>query len=88
MNRTTASRLAAVTIQIGLRLVVFQANRKRKLNQWLLLVPTANCEHLDSDCDLDIVKGKARRTTVNCILLNVRGLGAGCGSLVLQRAHE
>lgn len=51
-----------------------------------LIPPTANCENLDSDCDLDIVRGKARRANLNRILLNVRGLGGGNSTLIVKRA--
>jgi 3-oxoacyl-[acyl-carrier-protein] synthase II len=50
-----------------------------------LIPPTANCENLDSDCDLDIVRGRARRAKLNRILLNVRGLGGGNSSMVVER---
>jgi 3-oxoacyl-(acyl-carrier-protein) synthase len=51
-----------------------------------LIPPTANCENLDADCDLDIVRGKARRAKLNRILLNVRGLGGGNSTLIVERA--
>jgi 3-oxoacyl-(acyl-carrier-protein) synthase len=79
---------AAMIIQRRFGVAAFQANPEHKLNQCFLLVPTANCEHLDADCDLDIVKGRARRTKVNRILPNARGLGGGSCSLVLERVRE
>jgi len=50
--------------------------------------PTANCENLDTDCDLDIVRGRARRAKLNRILLNVRGLGGGNSSMIVERVVE
>lgn len=53
-----------------------------------MIPPTANCENLDSDCDLDIVRGRARRAKLNCILLNVRGLGGGNSTMIVERVTE
>jgi 3-oxoacyl-[acyl-carrier-protein] synthase II len=53
-----------------------------------IIPPTANCENLDSDCDLDIVRGRARRAKLNRILLNVRGLGGGNSSMIVERVVE
>jgi 3-oxoacyl-(acyl-carrier-protein) synthase len=53
-----------------------------------IIPPTANCENLDSDCDLDIVRGRARRAKLNRILLNVRGLGGGNSSMIVERLAE
>jgi 3-oxoacyl-[acyl-carrier-protein] synthase II len=53
-----------------------------------IIPPTANCENLDSDCDLDIVRGRARRARLNRILLNVRGLGGGNSSMIVERVME
>jgi len=50
-----------------------------------LIPPTANCENLDYGCELDIVRGRARRSRVNRVLINVRGLGGGNSSLVIER---
>ena len=50
-----------------------------------IIPPTANCDNLDSDCDLDIVRGRARRAKLNCILLNVRGLGGGNSTMIVER---
>ncbi len=53
-----------------------------------LIPPTANCENLDSDCDLDIVRGRARRAKLNRILINVRGLGGGNSTMIVERVIE
>lgn len=53
-----------------------------------IIPPTANCENLDSDCDLDIVRGRARRAKLNRILLNVRGLGGGNSTMIVERITE
>jgi 3-oxoacyl-[acyl-carrier-protein] synthase II len=53
-----------------------------------IIPPTANCENLDSDCDLDIVRGRARRAKLNRILLNVRGLGGGNSTMIVERVTE
>lgn len=53
-----------------------------------LICPTANCDQLDQDCDLDVVRGRPRRTRVDRILINVRGLGGGNSTLIIQRVAE
>jgi len=53
-----------------------------------LIPPTANCENLDHDCELDIVRGRARRSKINRVLINVRGLGGGNSSLIVERFVE
>lgn len=50
-----------------------------------IIVPTANYEAPDSACDLDFVPFKARRTKVNCALVNVRGLGGSASTMVVNR---
>ncbi|HEV8185469.1 MAG TPA: beta-ketoacyl-[acyl-carrier-protein] synthase family protein [Chthoniobacterales bacterium] len=50
-----------------------------------LIPPTANCEDLDDGCDLDVVMAKSRRVKLNRILINVRGLGGGSCSLIVER---
>src|SRR5712691_7494662 len=47
--------------------------------------PTANHESPHPDCDLDFVPRKARKVPLNCALINVRGLGGGNTSLVVER---
>ena len=53
-----------------------------------LIPPTANCETLDYGCEMDIVRGRARRGRINRILVNVRGLGGGNSSLIVTRCTE
>jgi 3-oxoacyl-[acyl-carrier-protein] synthase II len=50
--------------------------------------PTANLRNPGVDCDLDFVPGKARRARINCALINVRGLGGGNSSMIVERVTE
>ena len=50
-----------------------------------MIPPTANHEFPDPECDLDFVPGKARKVPLNCALINVRGLGGGNTSMVVER---
>ncbi len=50
-----------------------------------MIPPTANHETASAGCDLDFVSGKARKMHLNCALINVRGLGAGNSSMVVER---
>ena len=50
-----------------------------------LIAPTANYETPDPSCDLDFVPGRARKTKVECAIVNVRGLGGSASTLVLNR---
>lgn len=50
-----------------------------------LIAPTANYEVEDPDCDLDFVPNFPRRAKLDCALVNVRGLGGGASSMVVQR---
>lgn len=50
-----------------------------------MIAPTTNLEVADPDCDLDFVPNHARRQKLDCILMNVRGLGGGASSLVTER---
>jgi 3-oxoacyl-[acyl-carrier-protein] synthase II len=52
-----------------------------------VIVPTINCELPDPDCDLDFVPARPRKAKLNCILLNVRGLGGSASSLVIDRLN-
>ena len=52
------------------------------------IVPTTNCEFPDPLCDLDFVSHGPRKGTLNCILMNVRGLGGGASSLVASRVCD
>ena len=47
--------------------------------------PTANYEFEDPECDLDFVPQRPRRAKLNCILINVRGIGGSASSLVINR---
>ncbi len=51
------------------------------------IVPTANYEVPDPECDLDVVPNKPRRAKLGCILLNVRGLGGSASSMVVNRVN-
>ena len=51
--------------------------------------PTANCENLDMDyCRMDIVRGRSRHAKLDRVLINVRGLGGGDGTLVVERVAK
>jgi 3-oxoacyl-[acyl-carrier-protein] synthase II len=50
-----------------------------------MVSPTANYETPDPDCDLDFVTNRPRRQRLDCILMNVRGLGGSTSSLVVER---
>jgi 3-oxoacyl-(acyl-carrier-protein) synthase len=50
-----------------------------------MISPTANYETPDPECDLDIVAKRPRKRRLDCILLNVRGLGGSTSSLVVER---
>lgn len=47
--------------------------------------PTANHEIPHRNCDLDFVPGRSRKVRVCCALINVRGLGGGNSSMVVER---
>ena len=53
--------------------------------QHQLIPPTANHESPLPGCDLDFVPGKARKALLECALINVRGLGGGNSSMVVER---
>jgi 3-oxoacyl-[acyl-carrier-protein] synthase II len=50
-----------------------------------LIPPTANYEFEDPECDLDFVADLPRRARLDCILINVRGIGGSASSLVVNR---
>lgn len=50
-----------------------------------LIPPTANYEVPDPRCDLDCVPYRVRKRRINTALVNVRGLGGGNSSLVVER---
>jgi 3-oxoacyl-[acyl-carrier-protein] synthase II len=53
-----------------------------------IIPPTANYEVPDPRCDLDYVTGQFRTRKINTALINVRGLGGGNSSLVVDRVRE
>jgi 3-oxoacyl-[acyl-carrier-protein] synthase II len=53
-----------------------------------IIPPTANYEVPDPRCDLDYVPGRPRNRRINTALINVRGLGGGNSSMVVQRVPE
>ena len=50
-----------------------------------IIAPTANYEVEDPACDLDFVPHRPRKSKLDCILMNVRGLGGSSSSLVVER---
>jgi 3-oxoacyl-[acyl-carrier-protein] synthase II len=50
-----------------------------------IVPPTANYEVPDPRCDLDYVPGHFRNRNINVALINVRGLGGGNSSMIVQR---
>jgi 3-oxoacyl-[acyl-carrier-protein] synthase II len=53
-----------------------------------IIPQTANYEVADPRCDLDYVPGHSRARKINTALINVRGLGGGNSSLVVERVRE
>jgi 3-oxoacyl-[acyl-carrier-protein] synthase II len=53
--------------------------------QHQMIPPTANHETPLPGCDFDFVPGKARKALLECALINVRGLGGGNSSMVVER---
>jgi 3-oxoacyl-[acyl-carrier-protein] synthase II len=53
-----------------------------------LIAPTANYEMPDPDCDLDFVPNRPRRSDVQCALINVRGLGGGASTMIVNRVSH
>jgi 3-oxoacyl-[acyl-carrier-protein] synthase II len=52
-----------------------------------VIPPTANHEAPLAGCDLDFVPGRARKALLKCALINVRGLGGGNSSMVVERFY-
>lgn len=50
--------------------------------------PTANYDSPDPRCDLDYVPNRARKHRAATALINVRGLGGGNSSLIVERLRE
>lgn len=53
-----------------------------------MIAPTANYEVEDPDCDLDFVPKRPRKVKLDCILMNVRGLGGSTSSMVVGRVND
>jgi 3-oxoacyl-[acyl-carrier-protein] synthase II len=53
-----------------------------------IIPPTANYEVSDPRCDLDYVPGRFRNRRIDTALINVRGLGGGNSSMVVERVPE
>ena len=53
-----------------------------------IIPPTANYEVSDPRCDLEYVPGRFRNRRINVALINVRGLGGGNSSMIVERVHE
>jgi 3-oxoacyl-[acyl-carrier-protein] synthase II len=49
--------------------------------------PTANHEFPMPGCEWDFVSGKARKALLKCALINVRGMGGGNSSMVVERVR-
>jgi 3-oxoacyl-[acyl-carrier-protein] synthase II len=50
-----------------------------------VLAPTSNYEISDPQCDLDFVPNRPRKSKLDCILINVRGLGGSASTMVVDR---
>jgi len=50
-----------------------------------IIPPTTNLDLPNPACDLDFVPNTPRKAHLNCALVNVRGLGGGNSSLVVER---
>jgi 3-oxoacyl-[acyl-carrier-protein] synthase II len=50
-----------------------------------LIPPTANHDVPSRGCNLDFVPRKARKARLNCALINVRGLGGGNSSMIVEK---
>jgi 3-oxoacyl-[acyl-carrier-protein] synthase II len=53
-----------------------------------IIPPTANHEVPNFGCDLDFVPKTARKAQLECALINVRGLGGGNSSMVVERVPD
>ncbi|HST30682.1 MAG TPA: beta-ketoacyl-[acyl-carrier-protein] synthase family protein [Chthoniobacterales bacterium] len=53
-----------------------------------VIAPTANYELPDPDCDLDFVPNRPRISDIQCALINVRGLGGGASTMVVNRVEN
>jgi 3-oxoacyl-[acyl-carrier-protein] synthase II len=48
------------------------------------IAPTTNCETCGPGCDLDFVANGPRKATVDCALINVRGLGGSASTMIVD----
>ena len=53
-----------------------------------MIPPTANHETPNFGCDLDFVPKTARKAHLTCALVNVRGLGGGNSSMIVERIPD
>jgi 3-oxoacyl-[acyl-carrier-protein] synthase II len=53
-----------------------------------LIAPTANYKVADPKCDLDFVPNRPRKSKVDCVLINVRGLGGSASTMVVNRVLD
>jgi 3-oxoacyl-[acyl-carrier-protein] synthase II len=53
-----------------------------------VIPPTANYEVQDLDCDLDFIAGRRRKAKVECVLINVRGIGGSASSMIVNRVFS
>ncbi|HEX8077019.1 MAG TPA: beta-ketoacyl-[acyl-carrier-protein] synthase family protein [Chthoniobacterales bacterium] len=51
------------------------------------ITPTTNCDVLDPACDMDIVRFKPRKTKIQRLLINVRGLGGSANTMAVNRVN-
>lgn len=47
--------------------------------------PTVNCDHLDPECDLDVVRGRERHATLGTALVTAHGFGGNTTAVVVGR---
>ncbi len=52
------------------------------------ITPTANCDVLDPACDVDVVRRSPRRTKLDRVLINVRGLGGSASTMLVCRVDR
>lgn len=69
---------AAGVLQVASTLLAFERGE---------IPPTLNCVDLDPECDLDVVRGRSRRTSVRRALVTSHGFGGNTTSLVLDAAR-
>jgi 3-oxoacyl-[acyl-carrier-protein] synthase II len=53
-----------------------------------VIAPTANYEVPDPECDLDFVPNRPRKQRLDCVLINVRGLGGSASTMVVNRIQN